>query len=255
MIAATLFRIGMLKRIALILCIFFSPTSEAAMVPSNVLTRVFSLRLGQNTATGFTIEVDKRQYLITARHVIAAEPSASEIEIFHNNTWVKVSFRLIAVEPPSVDIAVLALNQQISQLLPIQLGVKSDYFLSQEVFFVGFPYNLTVNGHQLNRGFPLPFVKHGIIAATAGGEGEPFMVDGINNPGFSGGPIVIGGDRPIVIGVGSGYQAVTEPVYRQRQAVPDLSVQSNTGLLVGYDLEYAVRAIETNPIGYLVDQP
>jgi S1-C subfamily serine protease len=166
--------------IAIALLIFLPTVSEAAMVPSNVLTRVFFLRLGQDTATGFTIEVDRRQYLITARHVTAATPSASEIEVYHNNAWAKVPFSPIAVEPQSVDIAVLALSQQISELLPIRLGLNKDYFLSQEVFFVGFPYGLTVNGHQLNRGFPLPFVKHGIIAATAGGEGEPFMVDGIN---------------------------------------------------------------------------
>ncbi len=123
------------------------------MVPSNILTRVFSIRIGSQQGTGFTIEVDGRQYLITARHILTSTKSASVVEIFHNNDWIKLPFRSISVEPAKVDIAVLALNQQLSDLLPVQLGIKSS-FLSQEVFFVGFPYGLSVDGHSLNRGFP-----------------------------------------------------------------------------------------------------
>jgi hypothetical protein len=83
----------------------------------------------------------------------------------------------------------------------------------------------------------------------------PPCIRWVNNEGFSGGPIVTDDDPAIVIGVVSAYQAVTEPVYHQGRAIPDVSVQINTGLLVGYDLEYAVRAIRANPIGYPVDQP
>jgi S1-C subfamily serine protease len=226
---------------------------EAAMVSSNILRRVFTIRVGSGQATGFTIEVDDRQYLITARHVVSYSTSPTTIEIFHDKKWVKVQVRSVFVEPSTVDIAVVALSEQLSDLLPIQpIGTKGSY-LSQDVFFVGFPYGLSIDGHALNSGFPLPLVKHGIIAAIANGRGEPFLVDGINNPGFSGGPVVQSENpkNPAIIGVVSGYRAVHESVYKEKTKT-DLTVQANTGLLVAYDLEYAIEAIKKNPVGYRV---
>ena len=71
----------MLKlRIVLVIISLVPSLSEAQMVPQNVLTRVFNLRMGSQTATGFTIEVDNRQYLVTARHVINASPTATEYD-------------------------------------------------------------------------------------------------------------------------------------------------------------------------------
>ncbi len=226
---------------------------NAAMVPSNILQRVFTIRVGSKQATAFTIEVDDRQYLITARHIFSSS-SPTTIEILHDKKWVAVQVRSLLVEPPTVDIAVLALPQQLSGLMPVQpVGTKGSY-LSQDVFFVGFPYGLSIEGHALNSGFPLPLVKHGIIAAFGNGRGEPFLVDGINNPGFSGGPVVRSEDpkNPTIIGVVSGYRAVHEAVYKEKTKTDNLTVQTNTGLLVAFGIEYAIEAIKRNPIGYRV---
>ena len=223
----------------------------AAMVPSNILTRVFSLRYGDQQATGFTIEVEGRQYLITARHLLLPAPSEGVIEIFHDSNWVKLSFRSIQVEPSTIDIAVLALPQQISSLLPIELGFK-ETFLSQAIFFVGFPFGLSIDGNTVNRGFPIPLVKHGIISSF-GGTNEPFLIDGINNPGFSGGPIVRVDNKPnpTIIGVVSAYKASQEAVY-QGKSKTDLTIQANTGLLVAFAIDYAIDAIKKNPIGFII---
>lgn len=224
------------------------------MVPRNILQRVFQLRVGAQIATGFTIEVDERQYLITAKHVVADASRAGSIDIFHDRDWIiNIPYRAVLVEPDVVDIAVLALNQRISPLLPITVGIKGA-FLSQKVFFVGFPFGLSINGRAVNGGFPLPLVKHGIIAAIAIGDGEPFLVDGINNPGFSGGPVVIADNptSPRIIGVVSAYKTEQQPVSYGGQEVAALSARSNTGLLVAFETEYALRAIEKNPIGFPV---
>jgi S1-C subfamily serine protease len=239
---------------ALSLVIFWPLVVKADMVPSNILQRVFNLRMGSATGTGFTIEVDNRQYLITAKHVIGSSAPSGTIEIFHNNNWVSGTYRLIEVEPEAVDIAVLTLDQQLGAVLPVMLGGMKGAFLSQTVFFVGFPYGLSIEGGAANSGYPLPLVKHGIIAAFLSQEGRPFIIDGINNPGFSGGPVVIAQNpqNPDIIGVVSAYQAAVEPVFQQGQQHPDLSVRTNTGLLIGFDLDYAVKAIQKNPIGYLL---
>jgi hypothetical protein len=223
------------------------------MVPSNILLRVFHLRVGSQVATGFTIEVDERQYLITAKHVVTNSATPGNIDIFHDTGWIpNVPYRAVIVEPNVVDIAVLALNQQISVLLPITLGIKGA-FLSQKVFFIGFPFSLSINGRAVNNGFPLPLVKHGIISAIAVGDGEPFLVDGINNPGFSGGPVVIANnpESPRIIGVISGYRTEQQPVSYEGQEVAALSARSNTGLLVAFEIEYALRAIEKIRLAFL----
>ena len=223
------------------------------MVTEHILTRVFALRFGLELVSGFTIELDERQYLITARHVLPDLVSTGALEVLQNKNWVQLSFRRLQVEPKEVDIAVLVLDRKLTSAPPIRLGEKGT-FLSQGVYFVGFPYGLSIAVHAVNSGFPIPLVKHGIIAALHTGTlGEPFLVDGINNPGFSGGPVVRD-DRettPTIIGVVSGYRASQEPVYRQKLAT-ELTVQVNTGLLVAYPIDYAVEAIKKDPSGYRV---
>ena len=222
------------------------------MVPSNILQRVFSLRIGSQQGTCFTIEIDGRQYLITAKHVLGSSNVPKTLEILHDNRWYSLPFRSIAVESNTVDIAVLAINQSLSGMLPIRLGFK-DTILSEEIFFVGFPYGLSYEGKLVNGGFPLPFVKRGIVSAFANGHGEPFFVDGINNPGFSGGPVanVKSSTNPCIIGVVSGYRFEEQPVYHQNQQV-ELSVKTNTGLLIAYPIDHAIEAIKKNPIGFQV---
>jgi hypothetical protein len=235
--------------------LFFSKPSGADMVTSNILQRVFILRIGSQQGTCFTIEVDGRQYLITAKHVLGSSGTSASLEILHGGQWTTLPFQSIPVEPSQVDIAVLALNQQLSGLMPIQLGMKGHY-LSEEVFFVGFPYGLSYDGKSINSGFPIPFVKRGIISAFANGDGEPFFVDGINNPGFSGGPVSVvkSPENPSIIGVVSGYRFEEQPVYHQGQKI-DLNVQVNTGLLIAYSIDYAIDAIKKNPIGFTIQPP
>ena len=220
------------------------------MVPSNILQRVFNLRMDSRIGTGFTIEVDNRQYLITAKHVVGSSAPSGMIEIFHDNAWVAGPYRIIPVEAEVVDIAVLALSQQLAGVLPVTLGFKGA-FLSQSVFFIGFPFGLSIDGRAVNSGYPIPLVKHGILSAFFSQEGQPFIIDGINNPGFSGGPVVTAENpqKPNIIGVVSGYRTSTEPVFQGGQSNPDLSVRANTGLLIGFEIDYAIRAIQKNPIG------
>jgi Trypsin-like peptidase domain len=230
---------------ALILSTFIFHTLDAQnMVSSNILTRVFSLKVGVEQASGFTIDVNGAQYLITARHALQSLSSTNSIEVFRDGKWQAVAFRRIEVEPETIDIAVLALKEQLSDTLPIEAGGTKGSYLSQAVFFVGFPYGLSIDGAKVNRGFPIPLVKHGIIASL-GSHGEPFLVDGINNPGFSGGPVVRVDDpkKPAIIGVVSAYRAAQEPVFLEQKKTP-LTVQANTGLLVAFDLDYALEAVK-----------
>lgn len=220
------------------------------MVTRDILTIVLRLRRGNEEATGFAIEVDGSQYIVTARHLFNAPQSPTLIDVFRHDSWVTYPVSFIHVATSTVDIAVLKINGQIFTTHPNTLGVAGAK-LSQRVFFVGFPFGLSIDGLVLNNGFPLPLVKHGIIASMPQGDG-PFFVDGINNPGFSGGPVVLDDgnlSRPTIIGVVSGYRWAQEPVFHEGRQSPDLSVQSNTGLLVAFSVDHAVRAIKKDAAG------
>lgn len=223
--------------------LFPSETFGENVITTNTLTRLFILNVGDEFGSGFTVEVNGKQYLITARHVMNKDPEATSIKILRNQKWETLSVRSIVVNPKTVDIAVLSLSQQISPVFPINVGYKGDV-LSEQVFFLGYPLLLSIDGRTLNSGFPLPLVRHGILASMPTNDGEPFLVDGMNNPGMSGGPVVrvSNGNEPTIIGVISGYKIDQSPVYQQNQ-ITDSYVKGNSGLVVAYPIDYAIDAI------------
>ena len=251
-----------MKHVVLFLAILFAgfftvPTVAKAegMVNRAVLERVFSIQMGDKRGSAFTIEVEGRQYLITARHITEPRPKDGLIQVFRESGWLNLPYQQITVLPASVDIAVLALQQQLSPTSLVVTASAGQTFLSQEVFFLGYPFNLAIQGVAVNNGYPLPFVKRGIVAAFQQ-IGQPtgfLIVDGINNPGFSGGPVVDvrNIDRPAVIGVVSGYRFNEEPVFRGKTRTK-FNVQANTGLLIAYPIERAIEAIRRKPIGFKI---
>jgi hypothetical protein len=117
------------------------------------------------------------------------------------------------------------------------------------VYFLGFPYGLKEDvTADINNDFPLPFVKRGIIASFQF-FGSPdlatFYIDGHNNPGFSGGPVVAlkPTRQAVVIGVVSGYSARSEPVLQRDGKPTSLFWEYNTGLVLAYPIQHALRLI------------
>jgi hypothetical protein len=84
-----------------------------------------------------------------------------------------------------------------------------------------------------------------------------WILDGINNPGFSGGPVIIGtGESVKFAAVISGYYLQPTEIIRGNaaQRVPKARkdyVYENSGFIIAYDIAHAVDAIKKNPIGPL----
>lgn len=139
--------------------------------------------------TAFTINVEDRQYLVTARHLLHP----------HGPTPARVSNRFGAHDidfspldgvQAKADVAVTALPKPLTADLPLAPTMKGAAF-SQDVFFLGFPYGMAL---QLAHAGPDPtiaFVKKGILSAQGAVEGVDLLyIDALNNPGFSGGPVI-----------------------------------------------------------------
>jgi hypothetical protein len=94
----------------------------------------------------------------------------------------------------------------------------------------------------------IPFIKRGTMSAIDGTNSEAIVlyVDGFNNPGFSGGPIIFWSfvkHTYQIIGVVRGYREDRAKVLVNGQHV-DTQFLVNSGILIGYSINHAIQAIE-----------
>ena len=225
------------------------------MVTANIIQRTFKIECGNHLGTCFTIDVDNRQYIVTAKHLVKEITGQHTIKLMHERRWKNLAIELIGHCEGKVDISVLAPELQISPSHPLP-ATTAGIILGQDVYFLGFPYGLMSDAGELNRNFPFPLVKKGVLSMVEFGEGY-ILLDGHNNPGFSGGPIVFcqnnHGNDFSVAGVVSGYRYAREPIYKneepEEKEPPIGYYRSNTGIVLAYDIKHALDLIRQNPIG------
>jgi len=231
------------------------------MVPNNALQRTFRISQGDSCGTCFTIDVDGKQYVVTAKHVLIEDNTdlAKPIRIAHQGLWKDAGLRIVGVADGEADVAVLAPANQMSPSFMLTPS-HADMLLGQDAYFLGFPFNMQMDGGELNRDFPLPLVKRACVSAMhlRGPGPRLILLDGHNNPGFSGGPVVFARDgkdqyATSVAGVVSGYKSYFSPVYeRDGKTETDKRVEDNSGILEACSIDYALDLIRENPIGALV---
>jgi S1-C subfamily serine protease len=234
---------------ALALLLVGPTRSAAGQVTANILSRVFQIRYGGLASTAFTIEVDRRQYLVTARHVVADVSDGTSISLLREGRWVPYTVKSVPVDPPEADLAVLALPAMLPQTLPVQAAYEG-LTLGEELYFLGFPYGISFPGAPQASGFSLPFVKHGICSAFGSVKGVDYIfLDGHDNAGLSGGPIVRANSRGItIVGVVSGFRHSDEPVFKDGKE-SEFQYRANTGIVLGIGISHALRAISKRPVG------
>jgi hypothetical protein len=218
------------------------------MITANFIHRTFRIRCGTSIGAAFTIDIDGRHYLVTARHVIANHFQEGALHVFGNGQWLPLSATLVGHAPNTIDVSVLAPERRLSPpALPVNTS-SGGLTYGQDVYFLGFPYYFLGNVIFTEEGFPLPFVKRALMSCFAG---DVYLLDGHNNPGFSGGPVLFGppGIPPTnIAAVISGYKFVPEPIF-EGQAQTELTYRYNTGIIVAYKVEHALALIRANPIG------
>lgn len=227
------------------------------MITSNVLTRVFKISDGESEGTAFTIEVDKKQYLVTAKHVIS-NFSGGSLQLYHSDKWTNIKFELVG-HSEYTDVSVLAADKQLSP--EFELPTTSEHIvLGQPVYFLGFPFDHVPSvPDNLNGGYPVALIKGGTLSALVVDDDiSTLLIDGNNNPGLSGGPVVfIKNGRPPYIdsnfcvgGIISGYQAEKKAVQDENSAITGHYIHENSGIVFAYNIKHALELINKNPIGY-----
>jgi hypothetical protein len=178
------------------------------------------------------------------------------IQLLHDHKWEPVPAKSIPVDPATADIAVLALPRVLPETLPLEAH-ESGLTLAEELYFLGFPYALVMPGVLTAHGYPIPLVKRGICSAFGPVDGVRYVfLDGLNNPGFSGGPVVRSKppQTPVVVAVVSGFRASDDPVLKDGKAT-EYYLRSNTGIVLAVSIDHAVDAIKKKPVGPQVVAP
>lgn len=224
------------------------------MVPQNALQRTFRIKSGSSEGTCFTIDIEGKQYVVTAKHVINGQSFPSDIHLLHEKTWKPERADLVGIGPTGVDVAVMTLSRQLSPTLPLEPSC-AELFWGQDVHFLGFPYGLFGDVGQANGDYPIPFIKRAAVSGMSPHGSSPRIIylDGHNNPGFSGGPVVyrVGfTERWGVAAIVSGFQYKEEPIY-QGAVDTGLIYRYNTGIVLSYDIAHAVALVNANPIGFI----
>ena len=234
-------------------------------IPFGILSRVFPIRIGKDEGTCFVIDIDQRQYIITARHLAKGMGERAGIQLFINEQWLTLQAKPIWPSTASTDIVALAANRIIAPRMEIAIGSGS-IFAGQDVYFLGYPFGLAT---QFDKPSParFPFIKKAILSAidSRSGSGNLLYLDGVNNPGFSGGPVIFAnyssGDRLQIAGVISGYR--NNPIEVRSVEIPESNAKSattpgtrtvsyvleNTGIVVAYSISEIENAIRADPIG------
>lgn len=240
----------------------FPPGVDATMITTNIIHRTFHIRWNDSTGTGFTIDHNSKQYLVTARHVVHGIESGNAIKIFHDEEWKNLVVNVVGIGKGDVDVAVLACSVRLSPSHPL-IASAEDIVYGQPVSFLGYPFGWHAGGEQINRGVPLPFVKAGIVSAIESGDVVRIFLDAHVNKGFSGGPVVFvpygqPQNKLRVAGIVVSYP-IPEflPIVDRnggtitdRRGKPIGYIKENPGFVVAIAIKHALELIDANPIGF-----
>jgi Trypsin-like peptidase domain len=230
---------------------FVSLTFAQDAVPTELLARTFFIKVGNAGGTAFTIDWQSKLYLVTAKHVITGLPDRnSTIQVRQNNEWKDLHIvKTVFPSAKDVDIAVLETDEKVTQPFVIRTMEETGAGLTmgQQVWFLGYPFE-GLGSRFGNDQRVIPFIKKGTMSAIDGANPDAIVlyIDGFNNPGFSGGPIVFWDFTKHayqIAGVVRGYREDTAKVLVNGEH-KDTQWLVNSGILVSYSIKHAIDAIK-----------
>ena len=215
------------------------------IVTTNALQRTLCIKKDNSIGTAFTVDRDGRQYIVTARHVVEGIASEDVIEIRHEQQWKQAQVELVAVGDDQVDVTILRFGALVTPTHPLEPS-STGLIHGQPVAFLGFPFGWNSGAERINNGYPMPFVKAGIVSAIIFGATTRIYVDAHGNPGFSGGPLVF--SEP---GQPTRYKVAGVISDSPRDPI----TMDHAGFVRAISIEHVVGLIDGNPVGFPLETP
>lgn len=213
-----------------------------------IIQRVFAISPnGKCCGSSLAYPVNGTFHFITAAHVLEGMQHGveSSLHIFKDGNWLEVNATPFFVSGHSyqegdLDIAILETPIPVGKEEPtIHLSVSGLIF-GQDVYFLGFPYfgagTIDHRPESFNSGYPLPFVKKATVSAL---QYPIIYLDGHNNPGFSGGPVMFWDHKEKkrkICGVISAYLSQAGEIKRIETTTKEF-YQENSGIGVAYSIK------------------
>ena len=220
------------------------------MVQTEIFRRVIRILCRNGCGTAFTVESRGEQFLVTAKHMFKelGFPASTVINLLIGTDYQSFDVDIRYPVEKNADIAVMKLKSK-QFLTPVYENVNSTEGLifGQDVYFVGFPYEYdSILGMFPSGNMPIPFVKKACMSAILQDEAGTILLDGINNPGFSGSPVCfkkVGSTEKTmhILGVVSGYRFTSQPLFDQAGKQTGHYVKGNTGIIIVSDIKHAMQ--------------
>ncbi len=239
----------------LFFCVNFIKSQD--LLTGEIISNVYFLKYDAKKASGFLIKYNGRSYLVTAKHFVDSlnsvpnsNGSKLKIEVFQDSKWNIFPGTVFFDENNDIDIA--CIRQNYIYLDTMTFGITMEGLsYGEEGYFFGFPFG---QGIPFNDGLKnsalLPFVKKALLSAFSFDKGiDKLFLDAMNNPGFSGGPIVFKNrnkkapQKWNIVGVVSSYQNQNIEI---KTKCDTLKIPLNSGILIGYGINHAMEIIKKN---------
>lgn len=249
----------------LFFCAAFWMTAQPTI---NMLQRVLMIEYKSQRGTVFSIDIDGREYWVTARHILTGakgKPYGNypdktiDVKLLNpggdGEQWLPEKFTVLQ-PTDDVDVAVLipaaALLHDVHSSPP---ATSQGLTFGGDCEFLGYAYGGGWRARwDTGKSFWMPYIKRcGVSGLDA--DTHMWILDGINNAGFSGGPVIHGtGNDLKIAAVISGYHLEPTDVIRgdakgDTVAAARDKVNLNSGFILAYDISHAVGLIKKNPIG------
>lgn len=212
------------------------------------LRNTFEIHIASKKQTAFLIEHKSINYLVTARHIFLDKPVRTEFKLFNSqaqNNLENYSGTVFYNDNPSVDLVLIKPTG-----IPYRKAITLENtvnVLGDSGYFLGFPFDFkTITSGNFNLGYPIPLVKKATYSGVALDNNVSYvLLDGINNPGFSGGPIIFrssDGKKQELIGVIGGY--FTFQTNYTNDSGGSVTLPNNSGIIFGTRTKHILEILE-----------
>jgi len=245
--------------VILLISILFNNLANAQLIPKNVLTTkqldyIYRIE-GETRGTCFLVIKNEKNYLVTARHLFSKSKNGDTVNFSTqiDTEWNYNRLPIFLHRDKRVDIAIFPLTDV--KGIPAILLDEPSTMVGGQGFFLGYPLGIyTTVKNTATTVFRLryPLVKvcnlSGIRQQDSLGES---LLDGHNNPGFSGGPVFFpditkSNDSSMQLyGVISGYIDQIDTITTQSE---NIQYKSNSGIISCWRTEYILDIIEANKL-------
>jgi hypothetical protein len=220
------------------------------------IDKTFHIQTQRGLGTCFLYGNANGLFFLTAAHVLEGTMAGEKVNFRHEDGWIPRTITAIFVHPSGYDLAVFVTDDVITG--EIHFDATFAVMPGQPMKFLGFPHGLNSN-YPSRLGFMSPLVRTAYWSGIIETKGLSLNVlDGFNNPGYSGGPVFCCGEdgEPKLFGVISGYRWESEAhskVYKKNEQgefepLEDYIVRPNSGMI------YVVGKGEYDILLNVVDQ-